>query len=143
MYKKRKVFFISGHRDITAEEFTELYKPTILKAISLYDAFFLIGDYCGVDIMAQNYLVNELNYDVNKITVYHMNTEPMNINEKIIKTVSGFTNDIARDSAMTLNSDEDIAFIRIGKEQSGTAQNILRRFLFINENNRIRKIIAV
>lgn len=30
--------------------------------------------------------------------------------------------------AMTRNSDYDIAFIRKGKETSGTAQNILRRW---------------
>lgn len=141
MEKNKRVFFISGHRDITNEEFTELYKPAILKAISLYDAIFLIGDYYGVDIMAQNYLVDELNYDIEKITVYHMGAMPMNINKKIINRVPNFSDDIARDSAMTRNSNEDIAFVRIGKEDSGTAQNVLRRVTFINENNKIKKLI--
>lgn len=141
MEKKKRVFFISGHRDITNEEFSELYKPAIIKAISLYDALFLIGDYYGVDIMAQNYLVDELNYDIEKITVYHMGAMPMNINKKIINRVPNFSDDIARDSAMTRNSNEDIAFVRIGKEDSGTAQNVLRRVTFINENNQIKKLI--
>lgn len=141
MEKKKRVFFISGHRDITNEEFSELYKPAILKAISLYDALFLIGDYYGVDIMAQNYLVDDLNYDTEKITVYHMGAMPMNINDKIVNRVPNFSDDIARDSAMTRNSNEDIAFVRVGKEDSGTAQNILRRITFINENNQIKKLI--
>lgn len=141
MEKKKRVFFISGHRDITNEEFSEIYKPAIIKAISLYDALFVIGDYDGVDIMAQNYLVNDLAYDTNKITVYHMGKTPMNINSKIINRVPNFTDDIARDSAMTKNSNEDIAFIRVGKESSGTAQNILRRITFINEKDKIRKLI--
>lgn len=141
MEKKKRVFFISGHRDITTEEFSELYKPAILKAISLYDALFLIGDYYGVDIMAQNYLVDDLNYDTEKITVYHMGATPMNVNEKIVNRVPNFSDDIARDSAMTRNSNEDIAFVRVGKEDSGTAQNILRRVTFINENNQIKKLI--
>lgn len=45
-----------------------------------------------------------------------------------VPTQGGFTSDIERDKAMTEHSDYDIAFIRKGKESSGTAQNILRRW---------------
>ena len=54
----------------------------------------------------------------------------MNLVNKHFKTVGGFENDIDRDSAMTKNSNYDVAYIRKGKEDSGTAQNILRRFTF-------------
>lgn len=136
----KKIFFISGHRDITSAEFNILYKPAIQKAIADYDAFFIMGDYEGADIMAQNYLVNELNYDINKITVFHIGNAPMNINPKIINRVPNYGDDIARDSAMTKHSDYGIAFVRVGKENSGTAQNILRRVTFINDAQNIKII---
>ena len=47
-------------------------------------------------------------------------------NNKVGRVI--FTADLQRDEAMTRNSDYDIAFIRKGKETSGTAQNILRRW---------------
>lgn len=130
MNKIKKIFFISGHRDITNEEFNKLYIPKILNAINEYNAYFIMGDYEGVDIMAQNFLINEIGYDVDKICVYHMGLFPMNINENIKNIKPYFLNDVHRDSTMTKESDEDIAFIREGKNNSGTAQNILRRVTF-------------
>lgn len=130
MTKNKKTFFISGHRDITNKEFDTLYIPKILDTINKYDAYFIMGDYEGVDIMAQNFLINELDYDINKICVYHIGLFPMNINENIIHTKPYFLDDIHRDSTMTHESDEDIAFVREGKNNSGTAQNILRRVSF-------------
>ena len=59
-----------------------------------------------------------------------MKESPRNINPKITNTVGGFQSDEERDSAMTNNSYKDIAFVRNHTELSGTAQNILRRFLF-------------
>lgn len=44
-----------------------------------------------------------------------------------IKFIGGFKSDIERDSAMTENSDYDIAFIKDNRWNSGTAQNIKRR----------------
>lgn len=41
---------------------------------------------------------------------------------------SGFKSDEERDSAMTRDSDFDIAFIKDGRWNSGTAQNIKRRW---------------
>lgn len=122
-----KTYFISGHRDITAEEFQN-YSQALDKIIKeIPDASFVVGDYYGVDIMAQDYLVNILKIDPTQITVYHMFDKPRNINEKITNTVGGFETDEERDAAMTTNSSHDIAFVRNHKKLSGTAQNILRR----------------
>jgi len=126
-------YFISGHRDLTVEEFESNYAPIIIKALSL-DSNFVVGDYEGCDIMAQNYLVNTLNVSPEKIKVFHMFTSPRNINPKITQTVGGFTTDVERDSAMTKHSDYDIAFVRPNKYNSGTAQNILRRYELKNLN---------
>ena len=128
--QETKIFFISGHRDITEEEFNNIYKPSILNAHCYYNAKFIIGDYEGVDIMAQNYLLNEINVNPNNVTVCHMFEKPRNVNDKVINLIGGFKTDEERDAYMTNNSHEDIAFIRKNKWNSGTAQNILRRKTF-------------
>ena len=108
----KPVVFISGHRDLTQEEIE-----------------FVIGDYEGCDTMAQEYLT-EQGFDPSRVTIYHMGDKPMNLVNKHFKTIGGFKNDIERDSAMTNASTYDVAYIRKGKENSGTAQNILRRITF-------------
>lgn len=124
-----KTYFISGHRNITENEF-ERYKTSILTILEQTpDALFVVGDYYGVDIMAQNYLLDELNVVPEQITVYHMFETPRNINPKVINTIGGFKNDEERDAAMTVNSSKDIAFVRDHTKLSGTAQNLLRRML--------------
>lgn len=126
--KKNNTVFISGHRNITEEEFELNYAPTIEMEIeNNKDTLFVIGDYYGCDIMAQNYLVDVLKYDPSKITVYHMKESPRNINKLITNTIGGFQSDEERDCAMTNASYKDIAFVRNYNELSGTAQNILRR----------------
>lgn len=126
---KNKTVFVSGHRDITEDEFMR-YKSEIASLLDeIPDALFVIGDYHGVDIMTQNFLVDELSLEPERVTVYHMSETPMNINPKIKNTVGGFISDEERDMAMTANSFRDIAFVREHTKMSGTAQNILRRFL--------------
>ena len=127
---KNNCYFISGHRDLTQDEFNENYAP-LLNEICEKDteSKFIIGDYCGADIMAQNYLLDTLKIDPERVTVYYMGDMPMNINSKAINRVGGFSCDEDRDSAMTDDSIKDIAFVRDNTKWSGTAQNILRRFL--------------
>lgn len=129
---KTVTYFISGHRDITEDEFERNYKP-VLEAIvnDVPDCRFVVGDYYGADIMAQNYLVDVLGVEPERITVYHMFEVPRNINPKITNTVGGFESDRERDEAMTAASSNDIAFVRNNTMISGTAENILRRHLLI------------
>jgi hypothetical protein len=122
-------YFVSGHRNITQEEFDNNYVPALQKALENKDAYFVIGDYYGVDIMAQNYLIDVLKVDPRRITVYHMYKSPRNKHPKIQNTKGGFTSDSSRDSQMTRDSDLDIAFVRDPKKISGTAENILRRHM--------------
>lgn len=120
------IYFISGHRDITKEEFRKYYISKIDRVLKEdKDAKFVVGDYKGVDIMAQEYLVS-LGYS-ERVTVYHMFTSPRNIASLDLKTSGGYVDDIDRDSAMTRDSDFDIAFYRPVKGDSGTFQNIRRR----------------
>lgn len=122
------IYFISGHRDITEEEFKTYYVPQLEDILQFEENCiqFVVGDYEGVDIIAQKWLLEHLN-DKSRVTVYHMYDKPRNCASKKFKTKGGYKNDIERDSAMTEISDMDIAWIRKGKERSGTAQNILRR----------------
>lgn len=120
-------YFISGHRDITHYEFTEWYVPEIRKVI-LSDPYyqFVVGDCEGVDELVQEY-IPKLGIDPLRVTVYHMHESPRVFLDHRCTLVGGFKSDEERDAAMTADSNEDIAFIRKGKESSGTAQNILRR----------------
>lgn len=114
--------FISGHLDLTEDEFNDFYKDKIDLAISL-DCEFIIGDAKGADTMAQTYL-SERKYS--KVVVYHMFNSPRN-NVGNFCTKGGYISDEERDKTMTNDSNIDIAFIRKGREKSGTAKNLLRR----------------
>lgn len=128
--KKNLTYFISGHRKLDESRFQK-YRDEIYRALAYTDhqALFVVGDYEGCDIMAQDYLVDELGISPERITVYHMFDKPRNINPKITNTVGGFKTDEERDAAMTAASFKDIAFVENHMELSGTGMNILRRHL--------------
>lgn len=132
MDNKIYTYFISGHRNITKEEFDNNYAK-VLKNItnqpSTANVRFIMGDYYGVDIMAQHYLIDKLKFPPERICVYHMFDKPRNIHPLIDNRVGGFTSDEERDAAMTRDSDFDVAFVRDHNKWSGTGANILRRNL--------------
>jgi len=122
-------YFISGHLDLTREEFDRYYVPQIDKAIIEGDACFVVGDAKGADCMAQDYLwlqykLGEINS--RSVTVFHMFTDPRN-HYGTFPLKGGFKSDKERDEAMTNASNEDIAWVRPGREKSGTAKNLKRR----------------
>jgi hypothetical protein len=119
------IFFISGHLDLTQEEFQTHYVPLLREAISMGDSF-IVGDARGTDAMAQEFLA-KLSASV---IVYHMFELPRN--NCGFEVIGGFRTDQERDEAMTKNSDADIAWIRPGREKSGTAKNLLRRVYNVN-----------
>jgi hypothetical protein len=57
--------------------------------------------------------------------VYHMFTSPRN--NARFQTIGGFESDAARDERMTADSQRDIAWVRPGREKSGTQKNLDRR----------------
>ena len=126
----QNTYFISGHRNISDVEFEFNYHPLI--NLALYEnknARFVVGDCDGADIKAQNYLLDILSVDPSIVTVYHMFDSPRNVNPKVKKLKGGFNSDEERDAAMTMASSKDIALVRDVKQNSGTAQNILRRHM--------------
>lgn len=60
--------FISGHGDVTPEEFVTNYKPLIDQALEDEVKEFVVGDFRGADLLAQNYLADK----GVKVVVYHM-----------------------------------------------------------------------
>ena len=115
-------YFISGHLDLSMDEFREHYAPRLDAAVA-EDAAFVVGDAKGCDFMAQLYL-----WDARalRVQVFHMRAAPRN-NVGGFPMVGGFTTDADRDSAMSAASDEDIGWVRPGRERSGTAANLARR----------------
>ena len=126
-------YFISGHGDLSYEDFQLYYEPIIDRVVMEdSEAQFIVGDYKGVDKFAMDYIFQ---YYTTPLVIYHMFDTPRNIPEGLSENPElegvyfegGFTSDEERDSAMTRDSDFDIAFIKDGRWDSGTAQNIKRR----------------
>lgn len=119
--------FISGHGDLSLEEFEQHYAPAIDKAIT-EGCSFVVGDYRGADTFAQIYLfrmANEGHLSMDKVRVYHAGKFPRN--NYGFKTMGGYPNQTQKDAAMTRASDRDIAWVRKGRENSGTGRNLERR----------------
>jgi hypothetical protein len=116
------VYFISGHGDLTPEEFDLHYRPAIDRALS-ENAGFIMGDFRGADSLAQEYIFSK-GYAARAL-VCHMFETPRNNHG--LSTLGGFQSDEERDSYMTKCSSYDIVWIRPGRENSGTARNIERR----------------
>jgi len=116
-----KTYFVSGHLKISSDEFEEHYIPLLEKALS-EGAQFVVGDARGTDAKAQQWLSGQ---GANAV-VYHMFENPRN-NVGNFPTKGGFESDSERDTAMTQSSDFDIAWVRPGRESSGTAKNLARR----------------
>jgi hypothetical protein len=114
---------ISGHLDLTPQEFKEHYEPLIDQAIAK-GCDFIVADARGTDAIAQEYLASRA--EAFKVIVYHMFERPRN-NGGSFLTQGGYQSDDERDTAMTAASDFDIAWVRPGREKSGTARNIARR----------------
>lgn len=116
------IAFVSGHRDVTVAEFEEHYKPLLFKAMAEGHKI-VVGDYQGADHRAQSFLAY---HGYENVLVYHMFLKPRYFVNGF-NTLGGFKSDEDRDSAMTYASDYDIAWVRPGKENSGTAINLRRR----------------
>lgn len=135
----RTVYFVSGHINLTPQEFKQHYVPRLDNALKTQGCSFVVGDAHGTDLMTQEFL-NSTPLDT-KVTVYHMFQKPR-CHVGDFKTQGGFSTDENRDEAMTMASDVDIAWVRpvyqqralygtrYKKRKSGTQKNIERRTRF-------------
>ena len=118
-----RTYFVSGHLDLTDEEFVENYKGPIDEAID-EGAMFVVGDAKGCDTKFMTYMADRCLVD--RLRIFHMLSEPRN-HVAGAELVGGFETDKARDEAMTNCSNEDIAWVRPGREGCGTDKNLARR----------------
>lgn len=117
-----KTCFVSGHLDLTPEEFAEHYVPQLEEAVK-EGCGFVVGDARGADAMTQAWLAERLQIPY----VYHMKERPRN-HIGGLPLVGGFESDDARDEAMTRATQADIVWLRPGRwPHSGTARNVGRR----------------
>ena len=123
-------YFVSGHRDLTQEEFDRHY-VYLLDRVLADDpcAEFIVGDWEGCDTLFVNYIKT---YKDIKVNICYKDDGSINPQPRIFKQNHGVdiilpTYDEC-DSYMTFDSDFDIAWIRPGREDSHTAKNIKRRY---------------
>ena len=126
-------YFVSGHRDITFDEFFDNYVP-LLDKVRAEDsnAEFIVGDWEGCDMLTLEYLLCDL-FPYPNITIYGVDKiriNPYGLTPDKYPTVNIVlkTSYDECDASMTTDSDFDIAWIKPGKEDSHTAKNIKRRF---------------
>ena len=115
--------FVSGHLDLTEEEFNVHYAPKIKQCIET-NGLIYVGDARGADAMTQQYVAACMRTP--QLRIFHMFTSPRNTVEGVI-TFGGFESDSERDKSLTHHTDFDIAWVRPGREKSGTMRNIQRR----------------
>lgn len=141
-------YFVSGHLDLSKEEFAVYYEPQLRKAIFEGATGFVVGDARGCDFLAQRWLrqvraqlvqgaqmAGDLAFVPFSVHVYHMLARPRVGGSRMPK-VGGFLSDDERDAAMTAASTHDIAWVRPGRERSGTAKNLKRR-VRVNRERRV------
>lgn len=116
-----KVAFVSGHLNLSEQEFSDHYVEKISEAHALGHTF-VVGDARGADARALQFIGEIFGTAV----VFHMFEAARN-NPHAFPTRGGFQTDDLRDEAMSKASDYDIAWVRPGRETSGTAANIERR----------------
>jgi hypothetical protein len=119
----QKIYFISGHLDLSSEDFEKHYIPSIDYAIQ-HNSFFVVGDAKGADTLAQQYLASK---KYPRVTVYHMFSAPR-CNYGNWPIVGGYKSDESRDAYMTANSTDDIAYVRPMDEQKLLLEKAGKKF---------------
>lgn len=121
-----KIYFISGHGDLTREEFDEHYVKRINDIVnddSEQNINFIIGDSLGCDFLAQKHLnkLSKKNPNIHKcITIYYGEEEPQ-INLGNFRSIQVSDEDV--DAFMTNSSTDDILWIRQEKPQKSKLGN--------------------
>ena len=120
------IYFVSGHRDLTKEEFEEHYVPLIQKVLKS-DIFpeFIVGDWEGCDSMFLSFIKD---YEVHVIITYVEEVPRIKEGEFNRYIFHKCTNYDECDATMTACSHFDVTWVRPGREDSHTAKNIKRRY---------------
>ena len=133
--------FISGHTDLTNEEFVKHYVPQLKNALEENDNF-LTAYAFGADVKSVDWLLRN-GIDPKKITVYLLDKyihKLKTLQELHVNVETGFGTHLKRDEKLTEDSDYDITWLRSIEDSkhmygtdwskgsvSATEKNILRR----------------
>ncbi len=144
--------FISGHMEITPQEFTQHYEPRLHDALAL-GHHFVIGDAKGVDASALAYLLaQEHNYpDVQQRITVHVSRpgqlgryQAMGV--RTVCTTERYdkrdprARHLNRDAGMTQASDYDILWARTEREEKAMYGGKWRPRVSATELNRLRRL---
>lgn len=124
-------YFVSGHTDITLSEFNQYYEKAMLKLI-IEGHSFIMSDEPGCSTMARELLFKH--FDVKslgltwRVTVYTTGEKKPCL--KHFDTSNGHATDDERDATMTQLSDNDLAWVRPGRERENCSvvNNLKRRW---------------
>lgn len=122
-------YFVSGHRNLTQEEFDNFYAPKIDNIVNVDNcASFVVGDWEGLDSMFINYMSKFEDWEYGFITIYCVGEPRIEYQKSYNICIHYCSNYDECDASMTKDSDFDIAWVRPGREDSHTAKNIKRRY---------------
>ena len=126
------IYFISGHRDLTLDEFETHYIPLLNKILEDDPyARFLVGDWEGCDEYAVRYLITKPVYPI--ITIYCVDGPRSKFLQDLVFQIGRIHTKLCKtydecDASMTADSHFDVTWIRPGRGDSHTAGNIKRRY---------------
>lgn len=146
------MYFISGHLDITQEEFNTHYIPQIDAVFEEYNTCspsFHVGDARGVDTMAQQYLKDKIDphpeyrsccewYPKKDVNVCCVGDKPRNFLVGSLRC--GFSNDTKKDEYMTYRTMCDILWIRSEEESKKLYGKKYRKRVSGTEKNKLRRL---
>ena len=120
-------YFVSGHRDLTMEEFDRHYVYQLDRVLAEDPyAEFVVGDWEGCDTIFVKYM--EEYYTDATIHIFYVSSPRIEEGEFNEYNFHGCESYDDCDESMTRHSNFDIAWIRPGREDSHTAKNIKRRY---------------
>lgn len=137
-----KTAFISGHTDLSGEEFLLHYAKRLKEAVKKNHNFVMAGAH-GADLLCLNYLIVVKKISPSRISIYlhEKYSDRFEILQSLgLKVYSGFSTHSGKDAMMTKYSDYDIAWLRPDEvarlrygdnwkkgDISATEKNLIRR----------------
>jgi len=119
-----EIIYISGHCDLSADEFNTEYAYLIGKTNANHpDCIFIIGNNPGVDPIAKEFLLN-IGVSPERVHIYYTGTAAVNLYNNpsfVFPTTSAMT------YTMTENSNRDITWIRTGTMDTEPHRALVRR----------------
>ncbi len=121
MDSTQRVYFISGHEDLTVDEFNTHYSRRIKRSNSDFpDCLYIIGAAAGTDRMSHDYL-RTIGVDPNRVIIYYKHDGFHNPHRYRVHIKAEY------DTVMTGASTHDITWVRPGSDRTSVQRNIARR----------------